>query len=177
MSKLIIGTKAKRFDLVRLRSERKQNALVWSEFFCIKSSSFPFWPKSSGTKRTNLIWSRNCLRRSGTFLCNKKTYRSKQKVLISFPYYLLVTCRGVSWTPCRRVVDTAGVVVVGHLHLVVVHLLFVCSVASHLSVGYLSYSISSCLLSGLFQAPFEAILGCCLLTGFRQPVPFFHRSH
>ena len=28
-----IKTKAKRFDLVRLRSERKQNVLVWSEFF------------------------------------------------------------------------------------------------------------------------------------------------
>ncbi len=83
----IIGTKAKRFDLVCLRSERKQNVLVWSEFFCIKSSSFPFWPIGSGTKRSNLIWSKNCQRRSGTFLCNKKTYRSKQKVLIWFPYY------------------------------------------------------------------------------------------
>ncbi len=31
--------------------------MVWSEFFCIKSSSFPFWPIGSGTKRTNLIWS------------------------------------------------------------------------------------------------------------------------
>ncbi len=91
--------------------------------------------------------------------------------------YLLVTWWGVSWTPWRRVVDTAGVVVVGHLHLVVVHLLFVCSVAFHRSVGYLSFSITSCLLSGLFQAPLEAVLGCCLLTGFRQPVPFFHRSH
>ena len=68
--------------MVRLRSERKQNVLGWSEFFCIKSSSLPFWPIGSGTKRTNLIWSKKCWRRSGTFLCNKKTYRSKQKVLI-----------------------------------------------------------------------------------------------
>ncbi len=91
--------KQKRSDIeAYYRNERKtfwfgplkigtdQNILVWSEFFCIKSSSFPFWPISSGTKRTNLIWS-NCLRRSGTFLCNKKTYRPKQMVLIWFPYY------------------------------------------------------------------------------------------
>ncbi len=42
----------------------------------------PFWPIGSGTKRTNLIWSRNCLRRSGTFLCNRKTYGLKQNILI-----------------------------------------------------------------------------------------------
>ena len=70
---LKIGREAERFGLVRI--------------LCIKSSSFPFWPIGSGTKRTNLIWSKNCRRRSGTFLCNKKTYRSKQKVLIWFPYY------------------------------------------------------------------------------------------
>ncbi len=90
---------------------------------------------------------------------------------------LLVTWSGVLWTPCRRVVDTAGVVVVGHLHLVVVLLLFICSVAFHRSVGSLSFMITSCLLSGLFQASLEAILGCCMFSGFRQPVPFFHRSH
>ena len=56
--------------------------MVWSEFFYIKSSSLPFWPTGSGTKQTNLICSRNCLMRSGTFLCNKKTYRSKQNILI-----------------------------------------------------------------------------------------------
>ncbi len=90
---------------------------------------------------------------------------------------LLVTCLGVSWTPCRRVVDTAGVVVVGPLHLVVILLLSVCSVAFHRSVGSLSFMVTSCLLSGLFQASLEAILGCCLFSGFRQPVPFFHCSH
>jgi hypothetical protein len=70
---LKIGTEAERFGLVRI-------------FVCQKQF-VSFWPIGSGTKRTNLIWSRNCLRRSGTFLCNKKTYRSKQKVLIWFPYY------------------------------------------------------------------------------------------
>ncbi len=65
---LKIGTEAERFGLVRI--------------FYIKSSSLPFRPIGSGTKRTNLIWSRNCLRRSGTFLCNKNTYRSKQNILI-----------------------------------------------------------------------------------------------
>ena len=40
---LKIGTEAERFGLVRI--------------LCIKSSSFPFWPIGSGTKRTNLIWS------------------------------------------------------------------------------------------------------------------------
>ncbi len=59
-----------------------QNVLVWPEFFNIKRSSLPFWPIGSGTKRTNLIWSRNCLRGSGTFLCNKKTNRLKQNILI-----------------------------------------------------------------------------------------------
>ncbi len=43
---LKIGTEAERFGLVRI--------------FCVKSSSFPFWPIGSGTKQTNLIWSKNC---------------------------------------------------------------------------------------------------------------------
>jgi hypothetical protein len=48
----------------------------------------------------------------------------------------LVTWCIVLWTPCRRVVDTAGVVVVGRL-LFVVLLLYFCSMASHRSVGLL----------------------------------------
>jgi hypothetical protein len=55
--------------------------------------------------------------------------------------------------------------VVGHLRLVDVLLLSVPrSMAFHRSVGYLSFVVTSCIMSGLFQAPFfEAILGCCLL--------------
>ncbi len=82
-------------------SEQKQNVLVWSAFyrnesktywfgpknFFIASRSFPFWAKISGTKQSNLIWSGNCFRQSRTFLFNPKTNRSKQKVLIWFPYY------------------------------------------------------------------------------------------
>jgi hypothetical protein len=44
ISKLIIGSKAKRFDLIRLKSERKQNVLVWSEFFVSKAVRFRFGP-------------------------------------------------------------------------------------------------------------------------------------
>ncbi len=73
------------FGPLKIRMEAERFGFV--RIFCIKSSWFPFWPLGSGTKRTNLIWSKNCRRRRGTFLCNKKTYRSKQKVLILFPYY------------------------------------------------------------------------------------------
>ena len=66
---LIIGTKAKHFDLVQKCSNRKQ---ILSLFF----------PKNSGTKQSNLIWSGNCLGQNRTFLCNPKTYRLKQNVSI-----------------------------------------------------------------------------------------------
>ncbi len=79
--------KDKRFDLVCLLSERKQNILIWYIKNCIASRSFLFWPKNSGTKQSNLIWSGNFLRQSRTFLFNPKTYRWKQKVLIWFAYY------------------------------------------------------------------------------------------
>ncbi len=84
---LIIGTKAKHFDLVRLLSERKQNILIWSKKIFIASKSFPFWPENSGTKQSNLIWSGNCLGQNRTFHYNPKTYRSKQNVMIWSTYY------------------------------------------------------------------------------------------
>jgi hypothetical protein len=70
---LKIGMEAERFGLVRIFLYQKQFVSVW--------------PIGSGTKRTNLIWSKNCWRQSGTFLCNKKTYRSKQNILIWSAYY------------------------------------------------------------------------------------------
>jgi hypothetical protein len=87
ISKLVIGTKAKHFDLVCLLSERKQNILIWYIKHCIASRSFSFRPKNSGTKQSNLIWSGNCLRQSRTFLFNPKTNRSKQNILIWSSYY------------------------------------------------------------------------------------------
>ncbi len=87
ISKLIIGTKAKRFDLVCLISERKQNILIWYIKYCIGSRSFSFWPKNSGMKQSNLIWSGNCPRQSRTFLFNPKTNRSKQNILNWSAYY------------------------------------------------------------------------------------------
>ena len=56
---LIIGTEAKHFDLVQKCSYRKQIVL--------------FWPKNSGTKQSNLIWSGNCLGQNRAFLYNPKT--------------------------------------------------------------------------------------------------------
>jgi hypothetical protein len=55
ISKLIIGTKTKRFHLVRIQSERKQNILIWSKIIVIASRLFLFWPKNFGTKQSNLI--------------------------------------------------------------------------------------------------------------------------
>ncbi len=68
---LTIGTKAKHFDLVH------------KKLFCTKS--FLFWPKKSGTKQSNLIWSGKCPRQSRTFPFNPKTNRSKQNILIWSP--------------------------------------------------------------------------------------------
>jgi hypothetical protein len=70
---LIIGPIAKYFDLVHKN--------------CIASKSFSFWPKNSGTKQTNLIWSGYYPRQSRTFLFNPKTNRSKQNILIWSAYY------------------------------------------------------------------------------------------
>jgi hypothetical protein len=61
----MIGKKAKHFDLVQKCSYRKQIVSVW--------------PKNSGTKQSNLIWSGNCLGQNRMFLYNPKTYRSKAK--------------------------------------------------------------------------------------------------
>jgi|LakMenE01Jun11ns_1017448.scaffolds.fasta_scaffold9474344_1 hypothetical protein len=54
-----IGTKAKHFDLVQK--------------IYIASRSFPFLPKNSGTKQSNLIWSVNCLRQCRMILFKLKT--------------------------------------------------------------------------------------------------------
>ncbi len=64
---LIIGTKAKHFDLVQKYSYRKQIVSVLAQ--------------NSGTKQSNLICSRNCLGQNRTFLYNPKTYRSKQNIM------------------------------------------------------------------------------------------------
>ncbi len=70
-----------------LLSERKQTILIWYIKNCIVRKSLSFWPKNSGSKRSNLIWSGNCLRQSKTFLFNPKTNRSKQNILIWSIYY------------------------------------------------------------------------------------------
>ncbi len=67
---LTIETKAKHFHLVPKNFR-----------------SFLFWPKTSGTKQSNLIWSGNCLRQIRTFLFDPKTKRSKPNVQIWFAYY------------------------------------------------------------------------------------------
>ena len=124
---LIIRTKAKHFDLVQKCSYRKQivsvwpknsgtkqSNLIWSEnclgqnrtflynpktytskakhFDLVQKCSYrkqivSVWPKNSGSKQSNLIWSGNCLGQNRTFLYNPKTYRSKQNVLIWSTYY------------------------------------------------------------------------------------------
>jgi hypothetical protein len=71
---LIIGTKAKHFHLV-------------PKIFFITSRSFPFCPKTSRTKQSNLVWSGNCLRQSRMFLFDPKTNRWKPSILIWFAYY------------------------------------------------------------------------------------------
>jgi hypothetical protein len=72
---------SKRFDLVCSLSERKQTLLIWYIKNCVASKSFSFWPKNSGTKQSNLIWSGNCLRQSRTFLFNPKTNRIEAKYI------------------------------------------------------------------------------------------------
>jgi hypothetical protein len=68
ISKLIIGTKVKRFVLVPKQNFRKQI-----------SRSFLFSPKNSGTKQNNSIWSGNFLRQTAEmFPFNPVTYRSMQ---------------------------------------------------------------------------------------------------
>ncbi len=64
---LSIGTKAKNFDL------------VWYQQIFIASRSFSFWPKNSGTKQSNLIWSGNCLDRSKTFWFGRLIIGTKAK--------------------------------------------------------------------------------------------------
>ncbi len=63
--------------------------------------------------------------------------------------------------------------VVGHLRLVDVLLLSVPrSMAFHRSVGYLSFVVTSCIMSGLFQAPFfEASSSMCGKTSVLDPDP------
>ncbi len=79
--------KAKRFDLVHLLLERKQTFWFGTKKKNSASRAFPFWPKNSGTKESNFIWSGNCLRLSRTFLFNPKSNRLKQNILIWFAYY------------------------------------------------------------------------------------------
>jgi len=49
-----------------------------------------FWLKNSRTKQNKLIWPEKCLRQSGTFQGNPKTYRLKQNVLNWFKLGFLV---------------------------------------------------------------------------------------
>jgi hypothetical protein len=54
----VIGTKAKRFGLVRFLSERKQNILIWSKefFYCEQIVSVlgqNFWDEA---KQFDLVW-------------------------------------------------------------------------------------------------------------------------
>jgi hypothetical protein len=44
---------SKTFQFGPITLERKQNILIWSKIIFIASRSFPFWPKSSGTKQSN----------------------------------------------------------------------------------------------------------------------------
>jgi hypothetical protein len=64
--------RSKDFRFGMLIIEQKQNILIWSKNVLIASKSFPFWPKNSGTKQSNLILSGNCLGQNRTFLIIQK---------------------------------------------------------------------------------------------------------
>jgi hypothetical protein len=50
-SELIIGTKPKRFDLVHILLERKQNILIWSKIILLQANRFCFGPKILGQSK------------------------------------------------------------------------------------------------------------------------------
>ena len=76
---LIIGTKAKRFDLVCLLSQLKQNILIWSAYYRNKSKTIWFAPKIISEEGFYLI-------HTYMYLSTSKLYISKIKKVADSPY-------------------------------------------------------------------------------------------
>jgi hypothetical protein len=87
---LINGTKAKRFDLVCLLSQLKQNVLIWSAYYGKKSKTIWFAPKIISAKGFYLI-------HTYMYLSTLQIYISKMKKVANSPY------RWVGESPTPRI--------------------------------------------------------------------------